>query len=219
MKPFWTTVLWLVFASTSLGESAPSYKLETIGSCTIADFSESMRGALQSQGFRVIGPSGPFCEVWLRASVPQKTGGSDYSTVAPGTFMGVISYLSKGGDYRGQAVKVGTYILRYQTIPQDGNHLGVSPTSDFFLLSPASADTDPNAVIEYQELIKLSKQASGTNHPNPLNLTTPTGDSAPAFKEADESHWVLEVKTKAKPSSGAEADFPIAVVLVGKSEG
>ena len=115
-------------------------------------------------------------------------------------------------------VKPGTYTLRYQTIPQDGNHLGVSPSADFLLLVPAAADKNPDSLIEFQELIRLSKQASGTNHPNPLYLTVPA--SAPVFREAEAGHWALEAKTKAKPAGGgSETDFPLAIILIGKAEG
>ncbi|PYV20025.1 MAG: hypothetical protein DMG07_00435, partial [Acidobacteria bacterium] len=79
-------------------------------------------------------------------------------------------------------------------------------------------DKDPKAVIAYEELVKLSKAAAGTNHPNPLYLAAP-GGAPGTFKTDDEGHGILEVKLKAKPAGGGESDFPLAVVLVGKSAG
>jgi len=204
------------------GLPMPGYQLETMGPCEIPEVSEKMRQGLQPEGLRIVGDSGVFCEIWLRKVLPQKPGssGTEYSTLVTGSFAGIIRYPGKGGDYRGQAVRVGTYTMRYQTIPSDGNHMGVSPSPDFFLLSPVSIDQDPDAVPEYQDLIKWGKQASGTNHPNPLYLTYPEGGTAPVFRVTDENHWALEATTKARPAVGAdERDFSIALILIGKAEG
>ncbi len=199
--------------------SAPGYRVETVGACTSPDIPDAVKNVLQDQGFRVVGDSGPLCEIWFRKLLPQTAGsGTDYSSLAAGTFVGVIHYLSKGGDYRGQTVKPGTYILRYQTMPSDGNHMGVSPTPDYLVLTPPAADKDPNAVLEYQDLIKLGKQASGASHLHPLYLTSPEGSATPAMRSVDENHWALEAKVKAQPKGGAEVDLPIALVLVGKAE-
>jgi hypothetical protein len=197
---------------------AADYKVETIGALTDAAVSEAMRGELAPSGYRVTGGSGVLCEVWFGRVIPQKSAGADYSTLQTGTFAGVIRYPGRAGDYRGQGIRPGIYTLRYQTIPQDGNHLGVSPSADFLLLAPAADDKDPKAVIAYEDLVKLSKAAAGTNHPNPLYLAAPAG-AAGTFKTDDEGHGILEVKLKAKPAGGGESDFPLAVVLVGKSAG
>src|SRR5437867_10494456 len=90
----------------------------------------------------------------------------------------------------------------------------------FLLLVPAAADKNPDSLIEFQEIIRLIKQASGTNHPNPLYLTVPASAGAAVFREAEEGHWALEAKTKAKPAGGgSETDFPLAIILIGKAEG
>lgn len=221
MKLCWQTLVLIIFLIPGIASGLPGYKVESMGACTSAEISDAVKGALHSQGLRVTGDSGALCEVWFRKVIPQKAGsGVDYSTLANGTFVGVITYPGKAGDFRGQAIKAGTYTLRYQTIPQDGNHLGVSPTSDFFLLTPAASDKNPDAALEYQELIKLARQASGTNHPHPLNLIAPASGGATGFKESGEGHWALEAKTKAQPSGGgAEVDFPVAIILIGKAEG
>ncbi len=222
MKRRWFAGLVSVFLSLTGVRAAPNYKVETIGACADSGVSEGVRNALQPQGIRVVGDSGALCELWLRKVLPQTAGstGASYSTLANGAFVGVIVYRANATDYRGQTVKPGTYTLRYQTIPQDGNHLGVSPSPDFLLLSPAAADKNPDRLIEFQELVKLSKQASGTNHPNPLYLTSPTSGGAAAFRDAEEGRWALEAKTKAQPAGGgSETDFPLAIILIGKAEG
>jgi hypothetical protein len=212
-------VLFLALSIGPVAFAAPAApKVEMIGACSDASVPDAVRGELSPQGYRVVGDAGTLAEVWFRKVIPQKGAGGDYSTLQPGTFVGVIRYPAKGGDYRGQAVRAGTYTMRYQTIPQDGNHLGVSPSADFVLLAPAAEDKDPKAVVPYEELIRLSKLASGTGHPNPLHLATPAG-GAPAFRLNEEGHGALEVKLRAQPGGGAEADLPFAILLIGKSEG
>jgi hypothetical protein len=49
-----------------------------------------------------------------------------------------VHFLHAAADFRGQQVPVGFYTLRYALIPDDGNHLGVSPNPDFLLLIPLS---------------------------------------------------------------------------------
>jgi hypothetical protein len=218
-RRLFASILFLLAGFTATAAN----KVETTGACTNSEVAEAMRATLQPQGLRVVGESGVLCEVWMRKSIPQKSGasGAGYGSIANGTFVGVITYTGKGGDFRGQAIRPGTYTLRFQTIPSDGNHLGVAPTPDFFLLAPASADKDPAAQVSPEELVKLSKQAAGTNHPHPLNLAQPTGGGNPSFKQAGEGErWALEGKTKAQPAGGgAEVDFPFAIILIGKAEG
>ena len=222
MKSRWCTLLLVTLLIPGIASGPSGYKVDSIGPCTSTDISDAVRKALQDQGLRVTGDSGVLCEIWLRKVIVQKAGsiGTNYSTLADGTFIGVIKYPGPAGDFRGQGIKAGTYTLRYQTIPQDGNHLGVSPTPDFFLLAPGGADKDPDAILENPELIKLSRQASGTNHPIPLNLKATAAGGATGFRESGEGRWALETKTKARPGGGgSEIDFPIAVILIGKAEG
>ena len=222
MNSRWLVLNTLLLFAVASAAATQTYKVEPIGPCTNPDLSDVVKSSLQSQGIRVSGESGTLYELWLRKVIPQKAGssGADYGTIANGTFTGVISYAVRAGDFRGQAIKPGTYTMRYQTVPVDGNHMGVSPTPDYFLLLPPSADKDPDALIEYDNLVKLSIQAAGTRHPCPLYLIAPTAGGSAGFHQADEGHWAIEAKTKAKPAgAGAEIDFPIAIILIGRGEG
>jgi len=201
--------------------AAPPSKVETIGACTSPDFSDAVKASLQAQGFRVSTDAGTICDVWLAKTLQQSSGSTsaDYGSLIPGSFTGVIIYSAAAGDYKGKGISPGSYTMRYQTMPSDGNHMGVSPTPDYFLLSLASADQDPAAVIEYEPLLAMGRKASKTNHPNPLFLTAPAAGGNLSFKDTGDGHWALETKTKAKAKGGAsEIDFPLAIVLVGKGE-
>jgi hypothetical protein len=212
---------WLAFyalLSASLAPAAGTYKVEATGACANPEVSQAMKDQLQAQGMRVVGDSGVFVDIWLRKVLPQSSSGTDYGTLANGTFAGVIVYTNKGGDYRGQAIRPGVYAMRYQAIPSDGNHMGVSPTPPFFLLTPAADDQDPESIPDPLTFVTMSKKAAGTNHPAVLYLNVPAGGDE-QFHSDDSGHWTIEAKTRAKPSDGSETDFPVAIVLIGKSEG
>ncbi len=217
----WLFLSALLVLLSAAAFANPVSKVETIGTCASPDVSDAIKGALQPQGFRVSTDAGVLCEVWLAKTLQQSTGGTgaDYGTLVPGSFAGVILFPGQGGDYKGKVIPPGSYTMRYQTMPTDGNHMGVSPTPDYFLLAPASSDQDPAAVVDYEPLLALSRKASKTNHPTPLYLTSPTAGGATAFKDTGDGHWALEAKTRAKAKGGsAEIDFPLALVLVGKGE-
>ena len=199
---------------------AAAYKVEKAGPCILAEVPEALRATLQSEGIRVSGDGAVMYELWMRSTIPQKAGSTavEYSTVADGTFVGVIRYSVKGGDFRGQVIRPEVYLLRFQNILADGNHMGVSPTPQYFVLTPPDADKDPAPVAAFADLMTLCRKASRTNHPYTLYLTEPRKRGEPGFEKED-GLWFLEAKTKAAPPGGAEVEFPFAVVLVGKAEG
>ena len=214
-------VTTLICAFSGAFASPPAHKVESGGACTSSDVSDALKSVLQEQGQRVIDDKGTLCEIWLRKSLPLKSGSSaaEYATLNTGELLGVIIYPNGAGDYRGQEIKPGTYTIRYQTMPSDGNHMGVSPTQDYVLLTPAALDKDPTKDVEYATLLDLSRKASGTSHPTPLYLVPPAASGNISFRDAGDGHWALEMKTKAQAAGGSAVDFPLALVLIGKGEG
>jgi hypothetical protein len=176
---------------------------------------EAVRNALDTKGYRVRLDDGTTaCEIWLRKSVPgvAKKNASDalYWQLAESTLVGVVSFPQVTTDYRGEAVKAGAYTLRYELMPNDGNHLGVAPNRDFLLLAPAASDADPGATFKFEELVSLSRKATGTQHPGPLSLVQ-AGGGGPAVSKDDEEHWVFTASIKL--ASGE--DLPFALVVKG----
>ena len=215
----------IFFGAVSLlfqvGASAASYKIESSTSPP-EGLSAELKASLQPQGSRILNEQGSvWCEVWIRKVVAD-TGNpaseaAKYPALHLGSMLGVMSFPSTGSDYRGQAIKPGIYTMRYCLILQDGNHMGVAPVPDFVLLIPAAEDTkDPDAALTLEELVNLSRKASGTNHPAVIDLgRPPASPSAPTLEKDDLDHWVLTTKTQSK--SGA--DLPIGIVVVGRAEG
>ena len=200
--------------SAVLPAAAQDYRLEPVASAA-PDLPASFSAVISSQGYRLVGAGGAWCEVWFRKSIPTGAKAADDSITLPiaqGTLLGVIRFPGQGGDRRGQSIKAGLYTLRYSDYPSDGAHQGVAPQRDFALMTPIAVDKDPAALPAFDELVGWSNKASGTPHPAVLSLETPAaGTSFPAVtKEGDNPDWVLNVKV---------GDLPIAIILVGKVNG
>lgn len=200
------------------------YRAERVTAAPPQELAPAVREVLDSSAIRVVGPEGALCEVWLRKDVPARATpeqmlGVSYGDFSEGTLFGVIRFLQEAKDYRRQAVKPGVYTLRFALLLVDGNHMGVSPNRDYFLLSPAAEDTGL-AALAPQELYGLSRKASGTSHPSIWSLTPP--ESAPAglpamLHHAEENHWILLFEVNAKPEGAAAKKVTVGLVVVGSA--
>jgi hypothetical protein len=202
-----------VFLLIAFSAIAQDYKLEPVATAA-PGLSPAYAAAVQDQGFRVSGASGPWCEVWLVKSLPAGAKPDDASIsfgIAQGTLLGLVRFPGKGADRRGQVIPAGVYTLRYSLFPVDGAHSGVAPQRDFALLTPLAADPDPAAKPAFDDLVKMSNKASGTPHPAILSLETPpTGATAPGVVKEGEHDWTLTLKA---------GGLTFSVIVVGKSEG
>lgn len=220
-------LLALSFASclavtvAAFGQGA--YKVQPIQGPPAGDVSAAVQGALQPQGERFLDGSGKaLCEVWLVKELPAAQNPSSsptvlYGKVAPGSLVGVIHFADQTTDYRGQTIKSGFYTLRYQLIPEDGNHMGVSQYRDFLLLVPAAQDPGGSQALSFDQAVQLSRKVTGTGHPGVLMMDA-VSDSDKTFPDAFQDYsqnWALQVQTQL----AGGASLPIAFVLVGKYAG
>jgi hypothetical protein len=203
----------LLGAICAWGQGA--YKIGSVATIP-SDMPKPLQDSLQSPGTQIVGDKGTVCEVWVGKVVAQGAGGNAdalYPSLGVGTFVGVVHFPAAGSDFRGQAIKPGYYALRYALLPQDGNHMGVNPYRDFLLLSPVAADTQIDKPLQPPDLYKLSRQASGTNHPAVMSLVPPAqGASLPSLGQDDQGHTVLQLKL-----GTAAGGLPIALVVVGQA--
>jgi hypothetical protein len=196
--------------------AAVAPKLESTGPLADTAVPEAVRSALEPKGARVSLAEGPWCELWLRKSIPEQknpTPGALRTDLGVSTSVGVIRFLAAATDFRGQAIRPGLYTLRYATIPSDGDHLGVSDYPDFLLVIPLADDPDPGTRLKLDDLTNLSLRATGTRHPGVLSLTQPSGKTFPALTTNALGHVVLQ--TKARIGTG---EAPIALVVKGQAE-
>jgi hypothetical protein len=174
-----------------------------------------LKSVVDGQGIRVLNDTGkPYLELWfaskLNATAKPAEGDVLNPGVPEGTFVGVARLVAGGNDFRGQPMKPGVYAMRYALMPVDGNHVGAAPYRDFIVLVPADLDKDPAATVKYDDLMSLSRKASGSGHPAvfPLNTIEGTGDTAVA--KNSEGHWVLTTK--------AGGTIPLALTVWGKTD-
>ncbi len=190
---------------------AQDYKLDK-ASAPPGDLPPAIAQALAPDGAKVVGPSGPVCEIWWRKDIPQGKVSEEnvsFTDIAHGTLMGVIRYLAPAQDRRGQKLNPGVYTMRLSFFPVDGAHQGVSQTRDFLLLTPAAEDTDVNATPTYAQLVAMSKKAAGTNHPAVLNVWK--SDSAgPAELKKEGEDWIL---------TGTAGGRPVSLIVIGVHQG
>ena len=199
--------------------AAQNGKVESIGPLTDSAVPEAVRQTLDAKGYRLtLDDSTPACELWIRKSVPAQpkkdAEGVAYPQFAESTLVGVLHFPQAAADFRGQRIPAGFYTLRYELMPNDGNHLGAAPSRDFLLLVPAASDADPGATFKFQELVTMSARSAGTKHPSPLSLAQADNVTTAAVSKDDQDHWTFTGGMKL--ASGEE--LPFALVVKGTAQ-
>lgn len=201
-------------AQTEVGMAQTQYKMEKMASAP-EGVPAGFTALLQKEGSRVTGPDGKAAfHIWFRAEAPKSAAPStedavSMPTVPHGAFLGVVHFPQTWADRRGQTIKAGVYTLRYSMFPVNGDHQGVAPQRDFLLLTPVAGDADPAALPSFDELVEMSRKASGTPHPAVLSCWK-ADPLKPGFAPEGEHDWVLQ---------GTIGDLPVAIILIGKAEG
>lgn len=213
-------LLLLVLHPTQTAQ-ADDFSLETSESLPEA-VAEPLKSILNSAGVRVLnGEGNTWCEVWVRREIADSGQPASPEAVYPGfhsgALLGLMTFPEGGTDFRGLPVGKGTYTMRYGVIPQDGNHVGAAPIVDFVLLIPLSEDTRaPDARLTSEELVELSKKASGTHHPTVINLAFPPDSvERPLLEKDDSDHWILSLPL-GQESGGP---LPLSIIVHGQAAG
>jgi hypothetical protein len=206
--------LLLLLLALSVGAFGADPKLEKVTRPAQSPVPDAIWQVVDPEGFRVDLDDGPLCEIWLRKSVPVSSAKGNeealFAQFAPSTMLGVINFLKGSTDYKGDPIKPGFYTLRYELLPADGNHMGVAPNPDFALIMPPASDSDPNAQLKFQDMVSLSRKATGTQHPGPLSLVEPD-KTVPGISKDDQDHWMFSANLTL--SSGNK--LPIGLVIKG----
>ena len=210
MSPILRNLIMALIFATSL---QAQYTLKSAGPPP-SQADPALAATLGPEGAQIVSASGATaCEIWLRASMPSgpdlKEEGVTLATVPHGAFLGVIRFPAAGSDRRGLPVKPGVYTLRFSFYPADGNHQGAAPQRDFLILANADGDKDPNATPNFKTLMDMSGKASGAPHPVSLSLWKAEATAKPELEHAG-NDWILKTTI---------GNTPVAIILIGKSEG
>ncbi len=151
-------------------------------------------------------------EYWGRkeafSGTPSSGFGIRYDTIPEGAFLALVHFTEEGHDFREQGIPAGWYTLRYALHPEDGNHMGVAPSRDFSVLTPADKDTELAENYNFKGLVELTKKV-GNPHPTVARIELPEGSDGPNLWEDDYEHWVLDL-----PVAGEV----VGIVVYGHSE-
>ena len=202
----------LLFVPLALGQ-----KVDKLPAFT-GEATDKVKASLDSTGYRVFLPNTlQACDVWLAKDVPlskrAEAKGAIYPDFVDSQFLGVITFPKGGGrDFRGQTIRIGSYTMRYQLLPGDGNHLGVAPNPDMVLLVPIAEDPDPKVNFDFGKLVELSSAAAHSAHPAVLEMMPPEGADGSAT-QTDDGWIVLHAAVLDKDGK----KVPVALVVKGSA--
>jgi hypothetical protein len=201
---------------------AADYSVKTVDSAPPTELADPVRKLLSDRCVQLLDGKGDVrAEVWFRKDVPARAteaqikNGLTYREVQESTLVGAIRLPKGGTDYRKQKLPAGVYTLRMGQQPQDGDHMGTAPYSEFLLGSPAAEDKQPGT-MSAKALHDLSGKSTG-QHPAVFLLFPGKGATAdPKVVNKGEGHWVVLYQLEMKVGD-KKAVLPIGLTLVGFS--
>ncbi len=210
---------WLVVLCVS-NLFGQDYKAAAIDGPPAAEgISSDLLAQFEAQGVKVMRGSRTSSEIWLCKNIETmadfKPTGERIYPFQQGQLIGLIHYPRKSNDFRNQEVQSGWYTLRFELQPVDGNHVGTSPTRDFFLMSKAEND-QPGKKWETKALLAASAEVSGGSHPAMISLQRAEKSEEKTSLRHDEEKdwWVLRMIAKGQ-AGGKPMDVPLEMVVVG----
>ncbi len=220
MRFFYACLITAFIASSAI---AADHRVEVLKEGPPEGVSKEIASKLSATGFRVIrGTSRTVCDVWLCKEWIVDAKFEPTAEVlypfAPGQLIGVARYPRRGSDFRDQDINEGVYTMRYAHQPNNGSHIGTSPTRDFLLL--VSSDHDKKSeTFELESLVEKSSEAANSSHPAMLCLQKVVKKPAgkPAIRHNEEHDWwIVSAQGSAKAGKNTKA-LAIDLVVVGIS--
>lgn len=215
---FLLTVLVAGFSSSGV-RAQDSYTAEPLKEAPPSgEVSEEVAKLLEPTGIRVSRGTRKICDIWLckEWSLPKFDPGANLLyPFQPGQILGVVLFHRKSSDFRQQDIGKGLYTMRYGQQPEDGNHVGTSPTRDFVLLIEVSKDKSPEP-LDYKALTTNSAEAAGGKHPCLLYLGRPEPDRTDAIRN-ESDWWIVRLVGKGKVDAEVK-DLPVELIVVGHAK-
>ncbi len=212
------------FTFTTAAASSPAErtKLTVSKAPPPKELAEPIRFALQPRVIRLAEGGKPFFEFWLRKGIPlAKKPSPDafaLTAVREGTVLGALKVHREQYDFKDDEILPGLYVLRFGIQPEDGDHLGTSPTQAFALLIPAKRDRKLDD-LDHEQLMKASSTINAAEHPSNLNLqpvTEAKGDFPRLAAHNRGEHKVIYLRLPARIEGQKE---PLALIFALVYEG
>ncbi len=187
------------------------------------ELAETIRSALQPTVIRLAEEGKPLFEFWFRKEVPlaEKPPLDAFAleAVSEATVLGAVKVHTEQYDFKDEEIPAGLYVLRFGIQPEDGDHLGTSPTRAFVLLIPAKQDPRLDLHFDHEQLMKASSTVNAAKHPSGLNLqpVTQPGSGFPRLAAHNGGeHKVVYLRLPARVKGQKE---PLALVFALVYEG
>lgn len=224
MRPRMLFFLSFAVCACALAGAKPAHTLKPLDKAP-EGVSDVIAAAVDPNGYRVAGPDGPVCDIWLGNNLDVKPNFQPTLSIKypfpQGVFLGVLRVPegSEFTDFRGQELESGVYTLRYGQQPMDGNHIGTSELADFVLAIPAEDDKEPFPINFVQQLHTKSAAAAGTMHPAIFSLLPPEGVEKQANLQHDEEHefWILNAAGTTE-SNAKKMPVVLRMVVIGETD-
>jgi len=222
LGPVWFSIS----AAPVPGRADEPAKLAVTKKAPPAELADEIRSVLQPTAVRLAEGDEPFFEFWFRKEIPlaKKPAADSFAMTAvkEGTVLGAIKVYEERYDFKDEEIPPGVYVLRFCLQPEDGDHLGTSPTATFALLVPAKGDRKLKAFADHDDLAEASSTINAAEHPSNLNFR-PVAEAAGAFPRLasyhDGDHKVVCLRLPAKVEGGADRlMLTFALVYEGMGE-
>lgn len=213
---FASAMLMVAIQTTTLAESAITLAVEEKPAPESLD--AEVRDLLEPKAYQLSDADGLFFEFWFvkQLELTKKPASSDEalkSIPEVALFGAMIVHQDKREDFREDVIDPGTYVMRLGMQPQDGNHMGTSPTDTFAVLIPADRDRDVRAYPEHDEMVDISLEHTAANHPPILSLQ-PRENAGEEYPHLDTGGNDWHFVCLKLPAKAGEETFDITLQMV-----
>ncbi len=182
------------------------------------EIAEPIRAVLQKSVLRLTDKDGPILEFWFRQALPLSQAPVpgrfvfEFETMPEGALIGVVRVHKERRDFRDEEIPAGVYTLRLGLQPEDGDHLGTSPTRYFAVLSPSKLDRKLKGISGHDHLVRISSKVNAAGHPSTLNLQ-PVRNKEGQFPRLAEHHQDHKLVYLQIPGSIEGQDKPVLLLF------
>jgi hypothetical protein len=212
--------LFCVAADPVQTQAADYYKVTVEEQAPPDKLAEPIRTALAPSVVRLLEDDKVFYEFWFRKQIPvaERPAAGSFSLLAveEGTLLGAIKVHEERYDFKDEEIPPGVYSLRLGLQPEDGDHLGTSPTPTFALLIPADDDRVIAGFSDHDELSDAASVVNAAEHPSNLSLQRvkkADGDFPRLASYNGDDCEVVCLRLEGRLKDGGES-FPLTFALV-----
>ncbi len=191
---------FLLAAIVPVHAAAETYSIKVVNTEPPKELQEPVRKLIGDRCVQFLDGKGELlAEVWLRKGVPGKAteaqvkNGLTLREIPETSLIGALRVAKQLGDYRKQKVPAGVYTMRLGFQPQDGDHMGTAPTSEFVLVSPA-ADDNGVPTMKPRALFEMSVKATGAHAGVFVLFPGKEATADPKLVDKGDGQWAILLK-------------------------